>query len=126
MPIYEGIDEDDPVKSEIKEPNPVKYVVSYLEEDQHVIFKCLKEYSVMGVFTLKGMSNPFKVCQGCGDSNCIDKVDDYTFKNNEEYTIYVQIEKIKTKVWGIEVTYNVLTGFSFYGKKLSNGKFLRF
>ena len=105
----------------------LKYVVSYLEEDKKVIFKYQKYFSYLGFFYLKDLSNPFKVCQGDGLNNCVEKVEDYTFKKNETYTIYVQFQKKDVKNGDQVVTYNVLAGYSFYDKnKFNNERVLRF
>ena len=129
IPIIEGIkeEEEDPDESDKKERPPIKYVVSDLIEDVNVTFKYLKEYNVYGAYTIKNISNPFKVCQGFEENNCKDKVEEYTFKKNETYTIYVQFEIIKTKVWGEDANFNVLTEYSFYDKNmLNNSKTLKF
>lgn len=124
IPIMEEIkdDEEEPDGSDKKERPPVKYVVSNLKNDQKVIFKYLKEFNYLVFYSIKDLSNPFKVCQGIGDNNCKDKVEEYTFKKNETYTIYVQFEKKETTIFGQNVPVNVLTGYSFY----NNAIFLRF
>ena len=122
IPIMEEIKDDEEDGSDKKERPPVKYVVSNLKNDQKVIFKYLKEFNYLVFYSIKDLSNPFKVCQGIGDNNCKDKVEEYTFKKNETYTIYVQFEKKETTIFGQNVPVNVLTGYSFY----NNAIFLRF
>ena len=123
-PIIDYANEDEEDK---RINTPLKYVVSYLEEDKKVIFKYQKDFSYLGFFYLKDLSNPFKVCQGDGLNNCVEKVEDYTFKKNETYTIYVQFQKKDVKNGDQVVTYNVLAGYSFYDKnKFNNERVLRF
>ena len=119
-PIYELANQGEEDK---RENTPLKYVVSNLEEDKKVIFKYQKDYSsYLGIITFKDLTNPFKVCEGYGTNNCKEKVNDYTFKKNKTYTIYVKFQKSKMKYDGQVVTYNVLPGHSFY----NNAKVLGF